>query len=224
MPLKNRFYNYVTFLFLVIPILGGDGCRNPWQAHPERTAPKPSAHILDLYDQGLLAYQAGSYEKAAEFFDAVRHQTQDGKMARMALYGLACSMIMAAETPEAYYQALVLWRSWVSNAPLHSDTENPLLFEPLIERKMLFSRIPLTQDESDKVDDDAIPRWVHIKVKRELEALENKVIKTEQELQQKSKLVESQEKEIKKLKQQIKALETIDQKIQKKKNAIPSTD
>jgi TolA-binding protein len=224
MHLKKRFYNYMIFLSLVIPILGADGCRNPWQAHPERVAPKPSAYVLDLYDQAFLAYQFGSYEKAAESFDAVRQQTQDGKTARMALYGLACSRIMAAETPEAYYQALVLWRSWVSGAPLHPDNENPLLFEPLIERKMLFSGIPLTKDESDKVDDDTVPRWLHIKVKRELETLENKVIKTEQELQQKSKLVESQEKQIKKLKQQIKALETIDQKIQKKKNAIPSTD
>jgi TolA-binding protein len=224
MFLQKRFFNFLVCVLMGILIFTVVSCRQPWQVHPERVAPKVPDRMIDLYDQAMLAYRDGSYIEAAELFNKIRQQTDDGKTARMALYGLACSSIMAAETPEAYYLALLLWRSWAQNAPAHTEHENPLLFKPVIDKKMLFSRIPLGQDESDKVEDDTVPVWVHIKVKREMEALEKKVTNTEHTLQQQNKMIESQEKEISKLKQQIKALETIDQKIQKKKNAIPSTD
>jgi TolA-binding protein len=224
MPSVRWYLQFLFYLLSGISVLTVVACIGPWQERPERIAPKPSDRIMNLYRQALVAYQDGAYEKAARMFADTRQQTDDGQLARMALYGQACAGLMAAETPETYYQALKLWQDWVQNAPFQLEHEDPVLFNPLIERKMLFSRIPLGGNASEKLGEETVPKWVHIRLKQELDALEKKLNQTQQTLKQQNKLVESQKNEITKLNEQLKALETIDQKIQKKKDAIPTTD
>jgi len=165
------------------------------------------------------------YRLAAERFEAIRQQTPDKRFALMALYGAACSRLMAANTPQEYDDALVLWDKWVKHVPSQYGYEDPTLFDPLIKNKMIFSNIPMTPEKTGDVDIDAtVPRWLLIKSKEELDRLKAELEMAQQNLEKRQKKIHTQEKEIGELKGQIKALETIDQKIQKKKNAIPSTD
>jgi uncharacterized coiled-coil DUF342 family protein len=83
----------------------------------------------------------------------------------------------------------------------------------------------MTPERTSDIDIDAtVPRWLLIKSKQELDRLKVELEMAQKNLEKRQKKIQAQEKEIGELKGQIKALETIDQKIQKKKNAIPSTD
>lgn len=96
---------------------------------------------------------------------------------------------------------------------------------PLVREKMLFSNIPLTR--VGKGDTEASPKvsqWLVINAANEIDRLKAKLKNSDQSNRKLNDRVVSLQKEMAKLKKQIKALETIDQKIQKKKQAIPSTD
>jgi hypothetical protein len=206
-------------------ILMGTGCRDTWPFKQAQISSQPSIEAKKQYNQAVEAYMDKQYRLAAERFEAIRQQTPDKRFAQMALYGAACSRLMAASTPQEYNDALVLWDNWVKHVPGPCEYEDSSLFDPLIKNKMIFSNIPMTPEKTGDIDIDAtVPRWLLIKSKEELDRLKVELEMAQKNLEKRQKKIQAQEKEIGELKGQIKALETIDQKIQKKKNAIPSTD
>jgi hypothetical protein len=213
-------------VFLVC--LGGAviaGCSNYWLFRPTQVASHPSAEAKKQYNQAVAAYMDRQYVLAAEGFEAIRQQTTNKRFALMALYGVACSRLMAADSPEEYHEALILWDKWIQHVPDTCAYEDSALFDPLIKNKMLFSNIPMATEKESDIDLDAtVPRWLLIRSQQELNRLKIKADMAQHTLDRREKTIQSLEKEIDELKRQIKALETIDQKIQKKKNAIPSTD
>ncbi len=201
------------------------GCRNSWPFKPAEVVSRPSPEAKKQYNQAVEAYLDKQYVVAAERFETIRGQTTDKRFALMALYGAACSRLMAANSPQEYNDALVLWDKWVKQVPDTCDYEDSSLFDPLIKNKMIFSNIPMTPEKSGDLDIDAtVPRWLLIKSKEELTRLKDELEAARLNLEKRQKKIQALEREIGELKGQIKALETIDQKIQKKKNAIPSTD
>ncbi len=118
------------------------GCRFTWPGKPEPVESSLSPAARESYASAASAYQAEDYDLAAERFSAIREETADRRLARMALFGLACSRFMLAETPEAYIQALELWQGWIDNAPEMVHSEDARLIDPLLREKMLFSNIP----------------------------------------------------------------------------------
>jgi len=211
--------------FVCISILLVGGCRFTWPFSFSKAESHPSVEEIRQYRQAIAAYQKTAYLEAAQSFELVRTQTQDKRFARMALYGLACSKLMAAKTPEAYADALRLWQKWVDNAPKKVDYENPALADALIKEKMLFSNIPLKKMTEEKVESEPmVSRWLLIQSRAELDRLRGELKAARETLEKRQKLIHTREKKIGELRRQIKALETIDQKIQKKKDAIPSAE
>jgi hypothetical protein len=210
------------------------GCRGNWPFRFSNAEPQFSMEEARQYRQAIASYQKTAYYEAAHSFEHLWMQTRDKRLARMALYGLACSRLMTAETPEAYADAVRLWQEWVDRAPENVDYENPVLADALIKEKMLFSNLPLTgsADTADKVDtavkeaapEPMVSKWLLIQTKLELDRLRGELEAAQQRLDKKQKLIQSRENTIVELKNKIKALETIEQKIQKKKDAIPSAD
>ncbi|MGD9364532.1 MAG: hypothetical protein PVH87_02470 [Desulfobacteraceae bacterium] len=185
----------------------------------------PSPAEMKLYRKAVAAYHQKSYLESAESFETIRTATKNKRFATMALYGLACSKLMVAKTPNEYNNAMMLWLQWVENAPEEFDYENPVLVGALLQEKMLFSNIPLASDKAqEESPEPMVSRWLLIRSKKELDRLRKELDASRVALEKRKKINQAQQKEIAKLKRQIKALETIDQKIQKKKNAIPSTD
>jgi hypothetical protein len=206
-------------------VLVSTGCSDLWLLRPTRVTSHPSAEAKRQYNQAVAAYMDKQYVLAAARFDAIRQQTTNKRFALMALYGAACARLMAAESPREYHDALILWDNWIQHVPDTCEYEDSALFDPLIKNKMLFSNIPMTVDKAGNIDLDAtVPRWLFIRSQQELTRLKSDTDAAQQDLEKRQKKIQSLEKEIDELKSQIKALETIDQKIQKKKNAIPSTD
>lgn len=224
MPKKMTHASSVVGLFICLVLLiSAAGCHWPLQLGPAKVVSHPSPEALKAYHQAVEVYQNGDYAGAAKQFEQIREQTSNGTMARMALFGLACARLMIAETPEDYRSASDLWKIWVQSAPRNVEYENPLMFAPLIDEKMIFSNIPFASDPASAVDETKkVPQWILVKANEELQNLKERVRAGNLAAQQSQKKINALEKEITKLKRQIKAMETIDQKIQKKKNAIPS--
>jgi hypothetical protein len=225
MTIRNTVLVRVTFCLICMGVVMIAGCNNFWLFQPPQVTSHPSAEAKKQYNQAVAAYLNKQYELAAESFEAIRQQTTNKRFALMALYGLACSRLMAADSPQAYHEALILWDNWIQHVPDTCAYEDTALFDPLIRNKMLFSNIPMATDKDGVIDLDAtVPRWLFIRSQQELNRLNTEVDMARQTLEKRQKQIQSLEKEIDELKRQIKALETIDQKIQKKKNSIPSTD
>ena len=210
-------------LICLVFVLTVVGCHWPFRFGQAKVISHPSPEVLKAYHQAVEVYHNGEYAEAAKQFEQIREQTSNGSMARMALFGLACARLMIAETPKEYRDASALWKIWVQSAPRNVEYENPLLFAPLIDEKMMFSNIsfanePAGEDDKSKV----VPQWMLTKANQKLQSLKEQVQAGDLAFQQSQKKINALEKEIAKLKRQIKALETIDQKIQKKKNAIPT--
>jgi hypothetical protein len=225
MTLRSAVLLRVPVCLICLGIAMIAGCNNFWLFRPNQVESHPSAETKRQYNQAVAAYMDKQYESAAEQFEAIRQQTTNKRFALMALYGLACSRLMAADSPQEYHEALILWDNWIQHVPDTCAYEDSALFDPLIRNKMLFSNIPMATDEGGGIDLDAtVPRWLFIRSQQELDRLKTEAEMNRQILEKRQKQIQSLEKEMDELKRQIRALETIDQKIQKKKNSIPSTD
>ena len=202
------------------------GCN--WRALSGPTSMEPGAAPSEAkkYGEAVNAYKAKAYDQSAQKFTALREQTANPVMARMALYGLACTRLMQANTPQEYQEAIALWDTWVQSAPKKKpEYEDPALLAPLLADKMLFSHIPLDKEGlSPNTVEPFVPQWLLVRANQESQRLRSQVSAAEQCLDARDKKIKALEKEIERLNEQIKAFESIDQKIQKKKNAIPSAD
>lgn len=216
-------YIAVLLICLVVTLCGG--CRFGWPPYKQDAVSQPSPVALKLYRQAVAAYQAGEYATADKRFTDLRKRNMDMGLDRMALYGLTCTRLMQAETPKEYRAALALWENWVQLTQQDYQSESPVLLDPLIREKMLFSNIPLTPMGNSEIDPEPkVARWMLINAANELGRVKNKLAATKKAAQKQKKRIGALEKKIAELKRQIEALETIDQKIQKKKSAIPSAD
>ncbi len=237
MPTKNvqarRIRQCAAWVLIGLSVLVVAGCN--WRAltGPNTMEPGLAPAEFKKYGEAVNAYKAKAYDQSAQKFTTIMEQTVDPVMARMALYGLACSRLMQANTPQEYRQAIALWETWVQSAPKKKpEYEDPALLAPLLAEKMLFSHIPLDKDGlASNAVEPFVPQWLLVRSNQELQRLKIQVSAAEQNIDTRDKKVKSLEKEIERLNEeierlneQIKAFESIDQKIQKKKNAIPSAD
>jgi flagellar motility protein MotE (MotC chaperone) len=212
--------------YLVIALIGSmivvSGCRFPLGEKPQGPLSAVPTVELISYTDAVSAYNAKEYEKSAQRFESLRQQTTSALMARKALYGLACSRLMAAESPEAYREAIALWERWIKAAPQRQDSENAALLAPVIREKMIFSYLPAAPDKSDA--ERPMPAWFLALINQEVQRLQKQLDEAGKGIDTRDKKIKTLEKEISRLNEQINAFETIDQKIQKRKHAIPSAD
>lgn len=225
---------YGVFFFICTIALAGSGCRFPWPHHStdngqatdtDNGQAVPAQRLSKHYRSALKAYQSEDYDTAAKRFEAARKQAKGGDLARNAGFGLACSRLMAAETPKEYHEAVAIWEAWVEKAPSNYEIENPKLMAPLVEEKMLFSNIPLTPDGKGDIEaGPKVSQWLVINASKEIKRLRGKLETMDRSNHKLKGRIGALEKQMAKLQRKIKALEAIDQKIQEKKSAIPSTE
>lgn len=222
---KDSAKRYIACLLICLVVALCGGCRFGWPPQKQDAVSQPSPVALKLYRQAVAAYQAEEYATADKRFTDLRRRNMDRGLDRMALYGLACTRLMLAQTPKEYRQALALWENWVEMTQQDYQSESPMLLDPLIREKMLFSNIPLTPLGNGEIDPEPkVAQWMLINAASELGRVKRKLAVAEKTALKRKKRIGALEKKIAELQRQIKALETIDQKIQKKKSAIPSAD
>jgi hypothetical protein len=216
---------YIAGLLICLVVAVCGGCRFGWPPQKQDAISQPSPAALKLYRQAVTAYQAEEYATADKRFADLRKRNMDMGLDRMALYGLACTRLMRAETPKDYQAALALWENWVQLTQPDYQSESPMLLDALIRKKMLFSNIPLTPMGNGEIDPEPkVAQWMLINAATELGRVKSKLAAIERTALKRKKRIGALEKKIAELQRQINALETIDQKIQKKKSAIPSAD
>ncbi len=217
-------YRSIISALVILMLIGTVGCRRLLTHLGADPVPEPPAESLD-YQVAVQLYREGDYKAAGQCFNTVHQTTTDSDLRRMALYGLACSRLMTAETSEDYRQGLQLWYQWVEDASANARDETPLLMVPLLREKSFFGTIPLNGPVPGEIPESKIvPAWRLVKTQQDADNLKQQLDESDKAKKIAQKRIAALEKEIEELKSQIKALETIDQKMQKKKSAIPSAN
>jgi hypothetical protein len=96
----------------------------------------PSAVPSDaqMLDRALTAFHSGGIEQAEKLFSELLMGTTDEEMARQALYGLACSRLVLADSAKDQMEAYGLWRAWYELPTGPPPGEDPRLLGPVFER------------------------------------------------------------------------------------------
>ena len=229
---KSYVFAVSFLLFEMVMVLITSGCNQSICNQLGYPVPGADAELYCMYEAAVVAYQAGDYRGATQAFDYIRGHSENSILVRKSLFGLACAAIMAADSQEDLIQATTYWQNWVDHAPEQWDTENPLLFRPLIDQRISVPEAAVEgalESNSNHLQANAtiLPAQKPLtaaNLKTELEQTKKQLAKVTGQLSEKQTTIDTLSKELGKLKEQLKAIELIDQKIQEKKKAIPTTE
>jgi len=214
----------VVLMLLSLVALSVSACTLNWQSRSTATGTIATCDLAS-HNEAIGAYLMADYQGAGDRFAAIHERTANPLIARMALYGLACSRLMAADGPEAYQKALALWDAWVYTDPTPGMYEDARLLAPIIRQKMLFSHLPSgLEGVASLREGEAVAEWFMIQADQEMRRLNARLDAAGTSIRNRDERIASLEQEISRLNQQIEALEEIDQKIHQRKRAIPSTE
>lgn len=216
----------------------------PWWG--EASGKELQAHL----DEGNRLFLEGDYSAAAAVFQNLR-ETGSQDVLRPALYGLACSRLMLADSRQEYLEALEILERWKRISPPSLKKEDPRMLLLLLAGA---ADRPGSKGEGvagPNSKDHFLMRFFECReriaaledqiagLKKEITAYEKQKIAVEgtqssmaemeaankamkRALKEKEDALRTIVEELSKLREQIKTLETIDQEIQEKKQGISS--
>jgi len=158
-------------------------------------------------ERGNQAFQNNDYKKALEIYRMLSQLARNGDIRRKSLYGLACTRLVLAESPEELSASIILWDVWSQLESAETKDEYPILLRPLLLQKGLPEKIKIEPKKTEK-EPDANKRLKRIVVTKDKEIL---LLKNR---------INKMDKEIKKLKHQLSSLEAIDKNINQKMTEI----
>ncbi|MDR3566464.1 MAG: hypothetical protein P4L43_00390 [Syntrophobacteraceae bacterium] len=162
---------------------------------------------LEALQNGMKAFDSGQYEKAQTTFEMLSGLAKNPDIRRRALFGLASTKLVLADSQGAYNSAVATWEKWAAEAKPSNDGEDARMITPFLLN--LQSAIgkgcggPLGAKEKAKHDD--FPRIV---------IMREKVV---QALRAKLRLAERQ---IVRLRHDLRSLDEIHRKYEEKKQEI----
>ena len=207
---------------LVLLAPGGTAFSTGHRSPARAAAPPPDRQNLN---SGLEAFQTGDYRRSGQLFEQVR-RSADPQVAREALYGLACTRLVLAQTPAQYAAALALWQQWNRQAPLKYRTEDPRMLGPLLGRLLSpesVKRKPPKKAAADQTG--AISAKRYRACQSRVKEMETRLANMEAQKKLLRYYVDytgKLEREIWNLKHKINSLEAIDKKILEKKKELSS--
>ena len=146
---RRIFFSPGVPLFLCWVVLLCAGCQGIVNLWPPEATLRSDKVLEEQYRIALDAYYASDYDHAAIIFAAIGEQTTDRLLARKALFGLACARLMMADTQETMAEAMADWNTWVQAAPQQWEKENPLLFVPIVNEKLLLFAVSTTEPQQE---------------------------------------------------------------------------
>ncbi len=116
---------------LVILILSAAGCAGIAQrTRAQSKGPDPAVVLAPA----LEAFRSGDYHTAAMLFERAVSENASEEMLRQSLYGLACTLLVTAETESDLAGALAIWDRWAAMPPGKHTGEDPRLLAPIVPR------------------------------------------------------------------------------------------
>lgn len=200
--------------------------------------------------EGNRLFKEGDYSAAADVFQNLK-ETGNQDVIRPALYGLACSRFMLADSKQEYLEAVEILELWKRISPPSLEQEDPRML------LSLFAEGALPRDSKGETDGrpdseehflmwsfnceeriDALEDQIAV-MKKEITAYEKKKTAMKEiessmaemeaankamkdVLEEKEDTMRAMVEELSKLREQIRTIETIDQEIQEKKQGISS--
>jgi len=158
-------------------------------------------------ERGNQAFQNNDYKKALEIYRMLSQLAQNENIRRKSLYGLACTRLVLAKSPEELSESIVLWDVWSQLEFAETKDEYPILLRPLLLQKELPKKINTESKKPVKKPD------VNVSLKKMVTARDKEILLLKNR-------IENMDKEIKKLKHQLSSLEAIDKNINQKMTEI----
>jgi hypothetical protein len=229
----------VTGLYMAGCVLKHEGevlVQETKQREEETERPRPKGVQEEprgsrAWQEGNGAFEKGEYMKAAVVFENLRQETQSEELRHKALYALACTRLMMAQSPESFREALDLWDRWRKTAPTPTSNEDPRMLTPLLQRmpqplenqqvemQRLRNKVETLEEIHRNLDFALWEYWGHTSPS---DVLREDPLKVRPRLQDLPQLLQRQQDEIQRLRNQIEALEEIDRTIEEKKKEATS--
>ncbi len=216
----NLLYCIGLFTILVL----GAGCSSlpPVQKSEvtviKETSSEDKLHLSN-WKEGMAAFQNGDYRKAAALFEVMSENTENEKIRHRALYALAVTRLILAQSPEEFSQAMGVWECWSEESVTDLEGQDPRMITPFLERL-----VPPGTSESVPLPSAKKPsrNAEHSNIYNSYLTCKELLRARDKEIERIKSRLDIKEKEVKKLKKQINSLEEIHLKFQEKKQEISS--
>jgi hypothetical protein len=223
-PRQERVYRRSAILIMVLLLSGG--CVKTTQVFDDLKAKLRLEADSKTLESGLAAIKKAQYAEAEVLLQKLSDTSGSQLIRRQALYGLAVTRLMMANSNEQFQEALLTWRKWRQSDFREATGEDPALLEPFLMCKFP----PGSIEEVSAANSDtcrgavAWPLYEQALKKAESDQKSLEMLKKKHEAlkAEKESLIKTRDSEIQILEDKIKALEAIDQKIQQKKTEISS--
>ncbi len=161
------------------------------------------------WDEAMKAFDAGDYARARITFDVLSDSSESLEMRRKALFALAASKLMLAQTPEEYADAVSIWERWSSQIT-SLEGEDPRMVTPFLRR---FDPAAQSAAKNNKAPEN---RKVQ-KNSAALDSFKGLLQNKEKEVEVLRSKLDMREREIRRLRHQLESLDEIHRKYQEKK-------
>ena len=203
---KNSIFTKLTWfncLALLITLFSMSGC-GPLK-DSRITAIHDDKNFIELksLEKGYEAFHRGDFNQAAIVFKALQNADNE-EISQKALYALACSQLILADTSETENEAIKQLRIWTDSDPIGMNSNNLKILEALLERM-------ITRAYEEKRTKTELDTKCEHQFQMQLK-------KRDEQINQLNHKIKAMKGEIVVLKNKIKSIEEIDQKIQEKKN------
>ena len=204
-----------TWLVMICCGLSLSACVHLPEVQPAKESNLNQDAAWNAWEEGLAAFQRGDYRSAQKHFEAVSTRALNATLRRKGLYGLVCTRLVVAQTPEEYNAALNLWELWVQMAPSELVEEDPRMVAQLLPR--LYPTELTKISPAAEVAPPGSSRGSNTPAVRIIKDKE-----CEKQLRESDRELQRLKRQIRTLRLQIEALEAIHRKIQEKKKEVSS--
>jgi predicted RNase H-like nuclease (RuvC/YqgF family) len=172
----------ICLIFLCISVFWG--CADFKKEQVKKTKIPSQTHEWKTLINGYEAFKQGKYENAAHIFGYLHEPEGKGRINRLALYGLACSRLIAADNGQELNEAFKLWDQWAESFSPDPGTEDPNMLKPVLNelKASVQKKENKIQSLSEKLKGmQQEINWLKHQI-NELEAIDQKIEKKKKEI------------------------------------------
>lgn len=162
------------------------------------------------WDEAMKAFDAGDYARARITFDVLSDSSESPEMRRKALFALAATKLMLAQTPEEYADAVSVWDRWSSQIT-KPEGEDPRMVIPFLRR---FDPAAQSAAKNNRAPEN---RKIQKNNSAALDSFKGLLQNKEKEVEVLRSKLDMREREIRRLRHQLESLDEIHRKYQEKK-------
>ncbi|MGV8074191.1 MAG: hypothetical protein AB2L11_06530 [Syntrophobacteraceae bacterium] len=170
--------------------------------------------------EGIEDFKNGDYAKAMAVFEFLSENAENNEVYRKAVYALACTRLILAQTPEEFNEALTLWDCWNRQVPDSIRDEDPRMMAPFLER-ITPPGSPEFCIQGQARSKKKAPAKIDF-LNKDVLVYKNLLEAKEKEFERTKVKLDLKEKEVRRLRQQIDSLEAIHLKFQEKQKEVSS--